>query len=86
MTIHTSTVIYPNLNRVEGELTKQPTSNVNIYVSLAREFQKHLSDPTWAHVLLDNGKDIKRAIKCQTLPPITKCPPINEFIFSSVYL
>ena len=30
-------------------------------ISLAREFQKNVSDPTWSHGLLNNGKDIKRA-------------------------
>ena len=33
------------------------TEDTNI--SLAREFQKHLSDPTRAHGLLDHVKDIK---------------------------
>ena len=33
------------------------TKDTNI--SLAREFQKHLSDPTRAHGLLDHVKDIK---------------------------
>ena len=37
------------------------TSMSNIDISLAREFQKHLSDPTRAHGLIDNGKYRKRA-------------------------
>ena len=32
-------------------------------ISLAREFQKHLSEPTHAHVLIDHGKDSKRSSK-----------------------
>ena len=32
-------------------------SATNTYISLAREFQKHISDPIWAHGLLDNSKD-----------------------------
>ena len=36
------------------------TSMSNIYISLAREFQKHLSDPTRAHGFIFNGKYRKR--------------------------
>ena len=32
-------------------------------ISLAREFQKNISEPTQAHGLLDHGKDRKRANK-----------------------
>ena len=39
------------------------TSTANIDVSLARESQKYISDPTWSHDLLDNGKDRKCASK-----------------------
>ena len=35
----------------------------NTDISLAREFQKHILDPTWAHGLLDHGKCIKCASK-----------------------
>ena len=35
------------------------TSTANTDISLAREFQKHISDPTRAHILLNHGKDIK---------------------------
>ena len=35
------------------------TSTTNKCISLAKEFQKHLSDPTKAHGLLDHCKDIK---------------------------
>ena len=34
------------------------TSTTNTDISLAREFQKHLSEPTRSHGLLDHGKDI----------------------------
>ena len=36
---------------------------VNTDISLAREFQKHLSDLTWEHGLLDLGKYVKCASK-----------------------
>ena len=39
------------------------TSTENTDISLSREFQKHLSDPIWAHGLLDHSKDIKCASK-----------------------
>ena len=39
------------------------TSTANTNISLARELQKHLSDPTWAHGLLDRGKYRKCASK-----------------------
>ena len=39
------------------------TSTENTDISLAREFQKHLSDPTQVHGLLDHGKDRKRSSK-----------------------
>ena len=39
------------------------TSTANTDISLEREFQKHISDPTQAHGLLDHGKDRKRASK-----------------------
>ena len=39
------------------------TSTVNIVISLAREYQKYISEPTWAHDLLDHGKDRKIASK-----------------------
>ena len=39
------------------------TSTENTDTSLAREFQKHLSDPTRAHSLLDHGKDRKISSK-----------------------
>ena len=39
------------------------TSTENKDISLAREFQKHLSDPTWAYGLLDHGKGRKLASK-----------------------
>ena len=38
-------------------------STENTDITLAREFQKHISDPTLAHGLLDYGEDRKIAIK-----------------------
>ena len=38
-------------------------STANTDISLAREFQKHLSDPTQSHGLLYHSKDRKRASK-----------------------
>ena len=32
------------------------TKMSNTYINLVRVFQKHLSDPTSAHGLIDNGK------------------------------
>ena len=39
------------------------TLTSNIYISLARESQTHVSDPTLAHGLLCHVKDRKRAVK-----------------------
>ena len=39
------------------------TSTTNTEISLAREFQKHISYPTWSHGLLDLGNDIKLGSK-----------------------
>ena len=39
------------------------TSTANTDICLERKFQKHISDPTWAHGLLDHGKDRKLASK-----------------------
>ena len=39
------------------------TSTANTDINLAREFQRNISDPTWAHGLLDHVKDIKRSSK-----------------------
>ena len=39
------------------------TSTANTGISFAREFQKHLSDPTWAHGLLNHGNYRKHASK-----------------------
>ena len=35
------------------------TSTANTYISLARGFQKHLSDPTCKNVFVDQGKYVK---------------------------
>ena len=35
------------------------TSTSNTDISVSREFQKYISDPTRAHGLIDNGKDRK---------------------------
>ena len=48
---------------VYNSQTEIHTSTAKTDISLASEFQKHLSDPTRAHVLLDQGKEIKHAIK-----------------------
>ena len=42
------------------------TSTANTDISLEREFQKHISDPTQAHGLLDHGKDrnFSSRLKC----------------------
>ena len=39
------------------------TSTSNTDISVSREFQKYISDPTRAYGLIDNGKDRKRASK-----------------------
>ena len=39
------------------------TSTANIDISLARYFQKYISDSTRSHGLLDHGKDTKCASK-----------------------
>ena len=39
------------------------TSTANTDITLAREFQKHFSDPTWEHGFFYNGKDRKCASK-----------------------
>ena len=39
------------------------TSTANTDIILAREFQKHLSDPTQAHHLLNRGKGVKLTSK-----------------------
>ena len=33
---------------------------INTNINLEREFQKHPSDPTHAHVLIDHGNTVKR--------------------------
>ena len=38
------------------------TSTANTNISLAKEFQKHISDPTQAHCLLNQSKDKKCSI------------------------
>ena len=43
--------------------TGKHTSDANTDISLAREFKKHISDPTQAHYLLYHGKDRKHASK-----------------------
>ena len=39
------------------------TSTANADIILAREFKRHLSDPTREHGLLDHSKDRKLVIK-----------------------
>ena len=36
-------------------------STENVDISLAKQSQKHISDPSLAHILIDHGKDIKRS-------------------------
>ena len=50
-------------------------STANIDNKLEREFKEHLSDPTWAHGLLDSSKDRKYSSKKKW----TNC----EYIFLS---
>ena len=47
--------------------TVMHTSTANTDISLEREFQKHLSDPTRAQGLLDHSKYIKHASKQKVL-------------------
>ena len=46
----------PGASSYDSEMAMH-TSTSNIDISLSRGFQKHLSDPTLAHGLLDHGKD-----------------------------
>ena len=39
------------------------TTMSNTYISLVRVFQKYISEPTRAHLLIDNIKDRKQASK-----------------------
>ena len=43
--------------------TKVHTAAQNTYVSLALEFQKHLSNESHKHGIIDNGKDKKSSSK-----------------------
>ena len=54
--------------QLTGEKSYEPhmamhTSTTNIDISLEGKFQKHLSDLTWAHGLLDHGIDRKSYCK-----------------------
>ena len=41
------------------------TAIINADISLARVFQKNISDPTCAHEFIDHGKNIKQSSKCK---------------------
>ena len=56
------TVQLPSAASCESQMAMH-TSTSNTDISLAREFQKHLSDLTWEHGLLDLGKYVKCASK-----------------------
>ena len=58
----TTTVKLPGAAAYDSKMVIH-TSTENIYTSLERLFQKHLSDPTRAHGLLGHVKYIKRASK-----------------------
>ena len=57
-----TTVQMPGASSYDSQMEIH-TSTKNTDINLAREFQKHISDPTRAHGLLDNGKDRKNASK-----------------------
>ena len=57
-----TTVQMPGEEAYDSQMAMH-TSTENTYISLAREFQKRLSDPTRSHGLLRCGKDRKRSIK-----------------------
>ena len=58
LSISMTTVQLPGIAAYDSHM-EMHTSTENTEISLAREFQKHLSKPTWAHGFLDHGKDIK---------------------------
>ena len=47
------------------------------YISLAREFQRNISDPIQAHVLLDTGKDINVPVNRSVLSVIIMSKTAN---------
>ena len=51
------------------------TSTVNTDISLAKKFQKHISEPTREHDLLDHGKDRKHSSKCKW----TECEYYSQY-------
>ena len=57
-----TTVQLPGAETYESQMVIH-TSTSRTDTSLARELQKHLSNPTRSHDLLDHGKDRKRASK-----------------------
>ena len=62
LSVLTTTVKIPGTEDYDSQ-TEMNTSTENKDISLAREFQKYLSDPTRSHVLLYHGKYRKRSIK-----------------------
>ena len=56
------TVQLPGAASYDSQMTMN-TSNTNTDISLAREFQKHISSPTRAYGLLDHGKYRKSVSK-----------------------
>ena len=57
-----TTVQLPGTEAYESQMAMH-TSTANTDIILERVYQKHLSDPTQAHGLLDHSKDIKLASK-----------------------
>ena len=58
----TTTVKLPGAEDYDSHMAMH-TSTAKTDTSLAREFQKNISYPTWVHGLLNHGKYIKRGIK-----------------------
>ena len=56
----TTTVQLPGAASYDSQMEIY-TSTANTYISLARESQKNISDPTYAYGLLYRANDIKRA-------------------------
>ena len=53
-----TTVQMPGASAYDSQMAIH-NSTANTDIILAREFKEHLSDPTWAHGLLDHGKERK---------------------------
>ena len=62
------------------------TSTANTGISLAREFQKHISDPKQAHGLFDHCKDRKCASKWKWTDHEYRLQKIKEVPYISVIM